>query len=410
MVAEPMKEGKVIHGQLRGLIGDDAVAEAMRQINPDVVAAYPITPQTLIVEKFAEFVADGIVDTEMIHVESEHSAMSACVGAAAAGARVMTSTCSQGLALMWEILYVASSLRLPIVMTIVNRALNSNLNIHCDHADAMGARDSGWIQLFSENAQEAYDNTIQAVRIAETAYFPVMVCLDAFIISHALEPVEVIPDEAVREFVGEFKPLYSLLDVDNPITVGPIDLPPYYMEHKRGQWEALKRVPSIITQVGNEFYQRFGRAYGLVEAYEMDDADIALVVLGSTAGTAKAAIDRARADGIRVGLLKIRVFRPFPWTIIANLLSKVKVVGVMDRALSFNGEGGPLFTDIKAALYTAPAHPQVINYIYGLGGRDTTALQIRKVIEQLARVAKGEEAPEPIQWVGLRTKDGVMFG
>ncbi|MCS7253113.1 MAG: pyruvate ferredoxin oxidoreductase [Armatimonadota bacterium] len=380
----------------------------MRQINPDVVAAYPITPQTLIVEKFAEFVSDGLVDTEMIHVESEHSAMSACIGAAAAGARAMTSTASQGLALMWEMLYIASSLRLPIVMAVTNRALNSNLNIHCDHADTMGARDSGWIQLYSENAQEVYDNTIQAVRIAETIYLPVMVCFDGFVVSHSLEPVEVLPDEAVREFIGEFKPLYSLLDVDNPITVGPVDLPPFYMEHKRSQWEAVNRAPAVVIDVGMEFYRRFGRAYGLVESYELKDAELALVAIGSAAGTVKAAIDVARSKGIKAGLLKIRMYRPFPWATIRKLLEGMKAIGVMDRALSSNGEGGPLFTDIKAALYESEKRPKVINYIYGLGGRDITITQILNILKQLEAVASGE-AVEPVQWVGLRTKAGVTF-
>lgn len=400
--------GAPIRGQIKGLIGDDAVAEAMRQINPDVVAAYPITPQTLIVEKYAEFVADGLVDTEMVHVESEHSAMSVCIGAAAAGARAMTSTASQGLALMWEMLYIASSLRLPIVMAVTNRALNSNLNIHCDHSDAMGARDSGWIQLYSENAQEAYDNMIQAVRIAETIYLPVMVCLDGFVVSHSLEPVEVLPDEAVKEFIGEFKPLYSLLDVDNPITVGPVDLPPFYMEHKRSQWEAINRAPAVVLEVGKEFYRRFGRAYGLVELYEFEDAELVLVVMGSAAGTVKAAIDVARQHGIKAGVLKIRMYRPFPWTVVRRALEGKRAIGVMDRALSFNGEGGPLFTDIKAALYESEKRPKVINYIYGLGGRDITITQILNMLKQLEAVAQGEVV-EPVQWVGLRTKEGTTF-
>lgn len=400
--------GAPIRGQIKGLIGDDAVAEAMRQINPDVVAAYPITPQTLIVEKYAEFVADGLVDTEMVHVESEHSAMSVCIGAAAAGARAMTSTASQGLALMWEMLYIASSLRLPIVMAVTNRALNSNLNIHCDHSDAMGARDSGWIQLYSENAQEAYDNTIQAVRIAETIYLPVMVCLDGFVVSHSLEPVEVLPDEAVREFVGEFKPLYSLLDVDNPITVGPVDLPPFYMEHKRSQWEAINRAPAVVLEVGKEFYRRFGRAYGLVELYEFEDAELVLVVMGSAAGTVKAAVDVARQHGIKAGVLKIRMYRPFPWAVVRRTLEGKMAIGVMDRALSFNGEGGPLFTDIKAALYESEKRPKVVNYIYGLGGRDITITQVLNVLKQLEAVAQGEVV-EPVQWVGLRTKEGTTF-
>ncbi len=402
------KVGTPIRGQVRGLIGDDAVAEAMRQINPDVVAAYPITPQTLIVEKYAEFVADGLVDTEMVYVESEHSAMSVCIGAAAAGARAMTSTASQGLALMWEMLYIASSLRLPIVMAVTNRALNSNLNIHCDHADAMGARDSGWIQLYSENAQEAYDNTIQAVRIAETVYLPVMVCLDGFVVSHSLEPVEVLPDEAVKEFVGELKPLYSVLDVDNPITVGPVDLPPFYMEHKRSQWEAINRAPEVVLDVGKEFYTRFGRAYGLVELYELEDAEIALVAMGSAAGTVKAAIDVARKEGIKAGVLKIRMYRPFPWATVRKVLEDKKAIGVMDRALSFNGEGGPLFTDIKAALYESEKRPKVVNYIYGLGGRDITVAQVLNMLKQLEAAARGEFV-EPIQWVGLRTKVGITF-
>ncbi len=371
--------------KILALTGDNAVAQAMRQINPDVVAAYPITPQTEIVQDFASFVSDGLVDTEMITVESEHSAMSACVGASASGARVMTATSANGLALMWEIVYIAASTRLPIVMPVVNRALSAPINIHCDHSDCMGARDSGWIQVHSENAQEAYDNTIQAVRIGEQEdiRLPVMVNLDGFIISHGMERVELIDDGKVKEFIGEYKHLHSLLDVDNPVTYGPLDLYDYYFEHKRQQVEAMGRVAEVITAVGKEFGKLTGRKYGLFEKYKLDDAELAMVALGSTNGTAQAAIDELRDEGVKAGLLKLRVFRPFPFKEVVEALSGVRLLAVFDRSISFGGFGAPLFTEIRSAFLGEEKMPNIMNYIYGLGGRDINVSDIKNVFRDL---------------------------
>ncbi len=381
------------------LTGDEAVANAMRQINPDVVAAYPITPQTEIVQNFASFVSDGLVDTEMITVESEHSAMSACVGAAASGARVMTATSANGLALMWEVVYIAASTRLPIVMPVVNRALSAPINIHCDHSDCMGARDSGWIQVHSENAQEAYDNTIQAVRIGEheNIRLPVMVNLDGFIISHGMERVELLDDDEVKRFVREYTQPHSLLDVDNPVTYGPLDLYDYYFEHKRQQVEAMERVLKVITDIGEEFGKRTGRKYAISERYKLDDAEVAMVALGSTNGTAQVAIDELRSKGVKAGLLKLRVFRPFPVKEIVDALSGVNLLAVFDRSISFGGFGGPLFTEIRSAFLGEGKAPKIINYIYGLGGRDIKVSDIKDVFRNV-QVGKFE----PVNYLGVR--------
>lgn len=382
--------------------GNEAMAEAMRQINPDVVAAYPITPATEIVQIFASFVADGLVDTEFVAVESEHSAMSACIGACAAGARTMTSTASQGLALMWEMLYIASGLRLPIVLAEVNRALSSPINIHCDHSDTMGARDSGWIQIYCENAQESYDSLIQAVRIAEEAQLPIMVSNDGFIISHGMESMELIEDNQVATFVGEYKPKYSLLDIDNPITVGAIDFTDYYFEHKRQTIEAMRNAKEIVIKIGQEFGVKFGRSYGLFEEYKLDDAEVAIVVLGSTAGTSKVVIDELRQKGIKAGMLKLRVFRPFPAQEIAQVLSRVSCLAVMDRCDSLNSVGGPVFTEIRSALYDSPTKPKTINYIYGLGGRDVNLDMIRSVYEDLKSMLETGKIDRSIKYLGVR--------
>ncbi|NQT46038.1 MAG: pyruvate ferredoxin oxidoreductase [Candidatus Omnitrophica bacterium] len=375
----------------------------MKQINPDVVAAYPITPQTSLMQKFADFVADGDVDTEMVLVESEHSAMSACVGSAAAGARTMTATSANGLALMWEILYIASGNRLPIVMPVVNRALSAPINIHGDHSDTMGARDSSWIQLFSENAQEAYENTIQAVRIAEhkDVLLPIMVTLDGFIISHGMETVDIYDDKRVKDFVGEFKPDHTLLNFKKPLTFGPLDLFDYYFEHKRQQAEGMKNALRVIEEVGMDFRKTFGKAYRHTEGYKLDDADVAIVLLGSTAGTAKEVIDQLRQEGKKVGQLKIRTFRPFPEEEIANILSRFKAIAVLDRSDGFNAIGGPLYNDIKAALYGKTSVP-IVNYIYGLGGRDIPVGDIRKVFEDLLETARTKEIKEPLTYLGVR--------
>ncbi len=387
------------------LTGNGACAFAMRQINPDVVAAYPITPQTTIVEEFSSYVADGLVDTELICVESEHSAMSSCIGASAAGVRVMTATSSQGLALMWEMLYIASGLRLPIVMHNVNRTLSAPINIHCDHSDSMGARDSGWIQIYSENAQEAYDNTIQAVRIAEDpkVRLPVMVLLDGFVISHAIDRVEVIDDEVVKSFIGDFKPIYPLLDWENPVTVGSFDgLYGYFFETKRMQAEVMERAKMVIKKVGNDYGKVSGRSYGFFEAYRLDDAEVGIIVLGSTAGTAKVVVDNLRDKGIPVGLLKLRVFRPFPLVEIVEALNHLKALAVLDRADSIGSFGGPLFTEIRSSLYDLSMRPLVVNYIYGLGGRDIDELQIMKVFSDLQDIQETGQAKKAINYLGVR--------
>ncbi|HHY18844.1 MAG TPA: pyruvate ferredoxin oxidoreductase, partial [Firmicutes bacterium] len=313
------------------LTGNEAMAEAMRQINPDVVAAYPITPQTEIVQLFSNAVADGKVNTEFVTVESEHSAMSATIGAASAGARSMTATSANGLAYMWEVVYIAASMRLPIVMPVVNRALSGPINIHCDHSDSMGARDSGWIQIYSENSQEAYDNLIQAIRIAEhkDVHLPVMVCMDGFIISHGMEIIEAEDDETVRKFVGTREPMYSLLDKDNPITMGPLDLQDFYFEHKKQQAEAMKNSAEVILEVAKEWNEITGRQYDMIEEYRMEDAEIAVVVIGSAAGTSKVVVDQLREQGVKAGLVKIRVFRPFPKEEIAKALANTKAVAIL---------------------------------------------------------------------------------
>jgi pyruvate ferredoxin oxidoreductase alpha subunit len=384
--------------------GNDAVAEAMRQINPDVVAAYPITPQTEIVQKFAQFVADGEVDTVFVTVESEHSAMSACIGAAAGGGRVMTATSACGFALMWEVLYCASGMRLPIVMTVVNRALNAPLNIHGDHSDSMGGRDCGWIQLYCENAQEAYDNVFQAIQISEhlKVRLPVMVCFDGFIISHSLERMELLDDKAVKDFVGSYKPLYSLMDTENPKTFGPVDLQDYYTEHKRQQVEAMKEAKPVILDVAKEFERRFGRKYGLFETYRLEDAELAIVVLNSAAGTVKDVVDEWRNKGVKVGSLKPRVFRPFPNLELAEALKNAQVVAVLDRADSFGGMGGPVFVEVRSALYDLPKLPKSFNYIYGLGGRDLLGRDVDRVIERMIKVQKGEPVGDLHDYLTVR--------
>jgi len=378
--------------------GNEAMAEAMRQINPDVVAAYPITPATEVVMIFAQFVADGLVDTEYVPVESEHSAMSACVGAAAAGARVMTGTSSQGLALMYEILPIASALRLPIVMCEVNRALSAPINIHCDHSDTMAARDFGWIQIFSENAQEAYDSVIQAVKIAEKARLPVMVTTDGFIISHCMEKIEMLEDEEVKAFIGEYRPATNLLDIENPLTIGALDLQDYYFEHKRQTAEAMRKAPEVIMEVAREFAAKTGREYGFFEKYKVEDAEQVLVALGSSAGTTKAVVDELRAKGVKAGLLKLRVFRPFVVGEIVKALSPAKTIAVLDRSESLSTQGGPLFTEIRSALYEQEQKPKVFDYIYGLGGRDLTLEQVRRVFVDL----QNPEKLSTVNYLGVR--------
>jgi len=388
------------------LEGAQASARAMRQINPDVVAAYPITPQTAIVQTFSQYVANGEVDTEFIAVESEHAAMSACIGAAAAGGRVMTATAANGLALMWEELYIAASLRLPIVMSVVNRALSAPLNIHCDHSDTMGARDAGWIHLFSETGQEAYDNTIQALRIAEhpDLMLPVMVMQDGFITGHAVERAEIADDQSVKDFIGTYQPKYSLLDIDHPRTFGAWDLWDYYTEHKRQQTDAFSKAMKVIVEVGQEFGKKFGRTYGIFDEYAMDDAEIAIVVLSSTAGTARATVKKLRKEGVKIGLLKPRVFRPFPAQELVAALKGVQVAAILDRSIVFGAmEGaGPLFLESCAALFAAGSTTKLVNYIYGLGGRDVLPDQIERVASDLREIANTGKVKSLVSYLGLR--------
>jgi pyruvate ferredoxin oxidoreductase alpha subunit len=389
---------------LKALTGNEAAAEAMRQINPDVVAAYPITPQTEIVQLYSGFVADGIVDTEMVAVESEHSAMSAAIGAAAAGARAMTATSSQGLALMWEMLYIAAGLRLPIVMPMVNRALSAPINIHCDHSDSMGARDSGWIQLYAEDSQEVYDSLIQAVRIAEhpEILIPTMACLDGFILSHAMMGVSIYSDDEVRDFVGTYKPEYTLLNAEQPITMGAIDMFDYYFEHKRANAEAMRTCKPHIQEVFDAFADRFGTRYGFIEPYRLDDAEWAVVVIGSTVGTARVVVDDLRAGGEAVGMLKLRVFRPFPAEELIDTLGHLRGVAVLDRAEGMAGLGGPVYGEVRSALYDLEPRPLVTGYVYGLGGRDIRTDDIAAVYHELKDDVKAGRRDQRCRYIGVR--------
>ena len=389
------------------LSGNEAAATAMKQINPDVVAAFPITPSTEIPQYFSTFVANGAVDTEFVAVESEHSAMSACIGAQAAGARAMTATSANGLSYMWEMIYIASSLRLPIVMSLVNRAVSGPLNIHNDHSDAMGVRDSGWLMLFSENNQEAYDNLLMAHRIAEhkDVLLPLMVCQDGFITSHSIENIMLEDDEEVKKFVGTYKPEHYLLNKKEPIAVGPLDLQGFLFEHKAQQGIAMKKAKDVILDVSKEFEKWTGRHYGLFEEYKLDDAEIAIVCMNSTAGTTKAVVDKLREKGIKAGLLKVRVYRPFPAEEIAKALSKVKAVAVLDKSDSLNAAGGALFTDVTSGMYVNNVHVPTLSYIYGIGGRDVPETQIEKVFNDLTKVVETNELGNPYRYLGLRTKE-----
>lgn len=390
------------------LSGNEAVATAMKQINPDVVAAFPITPSTEIPQYFSTFVSNGQVDTEFVAVESEHSAMSACIGAEAAGARAMTATSANGLSLMWEMIYIASSLRLPIVLSLVNRAVSGPLNIHNDHSDAMGVRDAGWIMLFSENNQEAYDNTIMAHRIAEhkDVQLPLMVCQDGFITSHSIENIELIEDDKVKEFVGEYHPEHYLLNKKEPIAVGPLDLQAYLFEHKFQQAEAMRNAKKVILEVSKDFEKMTGRHYSLFEEYNMEDAEIAIVCMNSTAGTTKFVVDKLRAQGIKAGLLKIRVYRPFPGEEVAKALEHVKAVAVLDKADSLNAIGGALFEDVVSSLYVNKKDVPVVNYVYGIGGRDTKSNDIEDVFNDLQKIVKNNgKIDNPYRYLGLRREE-----
>ena len=386
------------------LSGNEATAVAMKQINPDVVAAFPITPSTEIPQYFSTFVANGEVDTEFVAVESEHSAMSATIGAEAAGARAMTATSANGLSLMWEMIYIASSLRLPIVMALVNRAVSGPLNIHNDHSDAMGVRDAGWIMLFSENNQEAYDNMLMAHRIAEhkDVLLPVMICQDGFITSHSIENIQLETDEEVKKFVGQYKPEHYLLNDKEPIAIGPLDLQAYLFEHKAQQAEAMKNAKKVIKEVAEDFEKWTGRKYEFFEKYKLDDAEMAIVCMNSTAGTTKAVVDKLREQGIKAGLLKIRMFRPFPVEEITEALSHLKAVAILDKADSLNGAGGALFEDVTSAMYVNQKSVPMVNYVYGIGGRDTTEMQIESVYSDLTKIVETGKVENPYRYLGLR--------
>ena len=385
--------------------GNEAVAYAMRQIEPDVFAAFPITPSTEIPQYFAQYAADGKVSTEFIAVESEHSSISACMGAQAAGCRAVTATSSAGLAYMYEVLYVVASSRLPVTLACVNRALSGPININNDHSDSMGARDSGWIQIYAENNQEAYDNYLQAMRIAETpdVRLPIMVCQDGFITSHGVENILLEADEKVKAFVGEYHPENYLLNPAQSLAVGPYDISPFYMEHKVQQAQAMKNAKRAVLEVAADFERTFGRHYGFFEEYHMDDAEAAIVLIGSTAGTAKACVDEMRAAGKKVGLVKLRVFRPFPREELAAALAGAKAVAVLDKSEGFTGCGGPLYAETAAACVDLPVIPKMINVVYGLGGRDCRKEDIARVYNHLLTIAETGVVGEKYLHMGQRS-------
>lgn len=391
-------------GKLAALTGNQAIAQAMRQIEPHVVAAYPITPATDVVEEFSTFVADGVVSTEFVAVESEHSAMSAVIGASAAGTRAMTATSSQGLALMWEMLYIAAGLRLPIVMAVANRALSAPLNIHGDHSDAMGARDTGWIQLYCKTQQEAYDTLIQAIRIAEhdSVRLPVMVCYDGFIVSHALMGVNLVDDDKVKAFTGKFKAVNPLLDPKHPVTYGPLTLFDYYFEFRRQLVDGMEKSAKVIEEIAEEYARVTGRYYGRLEKYHLDDAEVGILVLSSTASTTEVVVDQLRAQGVKAGMLRLKSLRPFPREELARELGHLKALCVLDRADSPGAGGGPVGIEVRSALLESAKRPAVINGIFGLGGRDTTTEHIMSVYDRLFKIVETGTVDEPLFYLGVR--------
>ena len=378
-------QNKRLNSKKVALTGGAASATALKQIEPEVMPIYPITPQTPIIETYAKFQADGEVDTEIIKVESEHSAISAAVGACAAGARTVTATSSQGLALMNEVLYIASGSRLPILMVISARALSAPINIHGDHSDVMDARDSGWIQLFSENAQEAYDKTIIGMKLAEKVNLPVMVIMDGFNTSHSVENLEILETKLVKDFVGERDAVNPLLDTDNPVTYGPVGLQNSYFEFRIDEEKAMLGALAEYEKIAEEYAKISGVNYASYEEYRTEDADKIMVLAGSAAGTTKVVVDELREAGEKVGLLKINLFRPFPHQKIAEILKKVSQVVVLDRAQSI-GTYPPFYSEIVNSLYQEGGNnPKVESYIYGLGGRDLFQKQIKEVFRGQAK-------------------------
>jgi len=385
--------------------GNEAMAFAMKQINPDVVAAYPITPATEVVQIFSQYVADGEVDTEFVAVESEHSALSACVGASIAGGRVMTSTSSQGLALMHEILYIAAGNRLPIVIALVNRSLSAPINIHCDHSDTMGSREAGWMQLYCANSQEAYDSLIIALKVAEQTAVPAIVSTDAFIISHAMERLEVLEDSDVQNFIGEYEPRFSALDLENPKTYGPLDLQDYFFEHKRAQIDDFSKVLETYEKVAKEYAELSGRYYPALEEYKTEDADVAIFTAGSTADTAKEVVDELREQGRKVGLVRMRMWRPLPVEQIKKALTKFKAVAVMDRSDTMADFGGPVFLETRGMLYDSEEKPLITDYVYGLGGRNIKLTDIARVYDDIEQVTKAGKIEKLITYLGVRGEE-----
>lgn len=384
--------------------GNEAVAYAIRQINPDVMPAFPITPSTEIPQMVSTYIANGEMDTEFIPVESEHSSMSATIGAEAAGARSLTATSSAGLALMWEELLLAASNRMPCTLALVNRTLSGPININCDHTDGMGARDTGWIQIYAENNQEAYDNFIQAYPIAENekVHLPIMICQDGFITSHAVENIELLEDEIVKDFVGEYEPEEYLLNPGKPIAVGPYSVSNYAMEARKNQEIALENAKDVILEVAKEFEKVSGRSYGLFEEYRTEDADYIMLIVGSAAGTAKQAVDDLRDQGKKVGVIKLRVFRPFPAKELAMALKNCKAVAIMDRCESYNGNGGPLGSEVTAGLFRYKVMIEAVNYIYGLAGRDFTVTDVYHIFDELEELVVNGKEVEQFQYIGLR--------
>jgi pyruvate ferredoxin oxidoreductase alpha subunit len=368
--------------QLVPMSGSEAIAKAAIQSNIDFISAYPITPQTIIVERLSDLVATGETKASFVNVESEHSAMSACVGASLAGGRAFTATSSQGLALMHEVLYLASGLRCPIVMGVANRALSAPINIHGDHSDMMGSRDSGWIQLYVENAQEAYDWVPQAYRIAEDerVALPFAICMDGYVITHSVEPIALIDQETTNKFLPPRQAPLKL-DTEHPITFGTLTLPDYYSEFKRQQEEAMRNVPEVFAEVTREFGDLVGRRYSSLVPYALEDAKVAIVSLGSASGTIRWVAKNLRKKGLPVGALKIASYRPFPHEEVARLLENLDVVIVLERALSLGSHTGPLASDIVCSLYNRPGQPKVLDIVAGLGGRDLSPESIEKIFK-----------------------------
>ncbi|MEW6592505.1 MAG: pyruvate ferredoxin oxidoreductase [Candidatus Hadarchaeota archaeon] len=384
------------------LDGNEAAAIAAKLAKVKVISAYPITPQTAVVEKLSEFVASGDLEAEFIKVESEHSAMSACIGAAATGVRTFTATSSQGLMLMSEMLFVASGLRLPIVMTNANRSLSAPLSIWCDQQDSMAVRDAGWIQLYCEDNQEVIDTTIQAFKIAEETLIPVIVCYDGYILSHTAEPIEV-PEQ---HDVDGFLPPYSYptpLNPEHPVTMGAVGVPDYYTEFRYALQKAVRDSKETILSVDREFKKKFGRGYGLVEKYRSDDAKIIAVTAGSLAGTVKDVVDKYRKKGSKIGLVRVRSFRPFPDEELVEAIGDAKAIAVIEKDISL-GSAGALYLDVVAALSKVKSPPLALNFICGLGGRDVSPLQIRTAVRETAKAAEKRKVKQPVMWLGLREK------